>query len=101
MRWDSFQKSLVFAFCLLLLDLSLAFYQLKVPGWIVQLLAALHASPSPTSRGVFYCGRRVGPLGLSWEALFSLLGKLWVCSLCPCTTCLSQLISNNVWFLVN
>ena len=27
--------------------------------------------------------RRVGPLGFPWEAMFSLLGKLWVCSPAP------------------
>ena len=48
------QQNLVFAFCLLFLDLPLAFYQLKVLGWVIQLLAALHV-PSPASRGGFYC----------------------------------------------
>ena len=61
MRCNSFQPSLVFDFCLLLLDLPLAFGQLKVQEWAIQLLTALYVPPSPTSRGDFYC---VGWLGL-------------------------------------
>ena len=45
-EWNLSEQILLFAFCFLLLDLSLAFYQLKVQGWVIQLLAGLHVLSS-------------------------------------------------------
>ena len=48
---------------LCLLDLPLAFYKLKVPGWVIQLLAAPPVSPSLSSRGGFCCDQEGGTPG--------------------------------------
>ena len=47
---------------------------------VIWLLAAWHVPPSPASRGDFYRDLKGRPLGFPWESLFSLLGKLWLCS---------------------
>ena len=69
-------------------------------GSIIQLLATLPASYSPASTGNFCCDW--GGMWDPQEALFSLLGELGLFP-CSCITHLglSQLISNNVQFLMN
>ena len=46
------------------LDSSLVFYQLRVLGWVIQLLATLPVSPSPFPRGNF-CGNPEGEVCVS------------------------------------
>ena len=83
MRWNLCQQSLVFSFCLLLLDPPLAFYQLKAQGESSSLwqhhVYHLHF---PLDRASIVI-QKLGPLGLPWESLFSLLGELWVYSPLP------------------
>ena len=58
------------------------FLSSQVQEWVIQLLVALHVSPSPASTLGFYCDpwwTPVSPLGCT----VSLLGKLCVCSPCP------------------
>ena len=80
------------------LDPSLAFYQLKVPRWVIQLPATWPVSQSPDSKG--RCCHdlegevSVSPLGGTVQSSGKILGVFTH----PCTSCLilSHFISNNV-----
>ena len=88
----------MFVFCLLLLGLPPVFYQLKVQGWIIQLLAASHVSHSLAYRGDFYCNLEGETPGSLLGGAVQSSGKSVGVFLCPCATCLglSQIIFNNV-----
>ena len=78
MRWNLSQQSLTVAFCLLLWDPPLALYQLKVQGWIIQLLAASHVPSSLASRGAFCCDQEdeapASPLGGAVQSSGKIVG---------------------------
>ena len=81
--WNSSQQILVFAFCLLFLDLLLLFIRSRSWSGLSKFcqhhLYHLHLPLEGVSIEI----GRVGHGGLAWKALFSLLGKLLVCSPAP------------------
>ena len=62
MSWNLSQQSLVFAFCLLLLDPPWIFFSSRYRCGL-SILAAPHVLTSPASRGGFYCDQEGGTLG--------------------------------------
>ena len=78
MSWNLSQQSLVFAFYIFLLDSPLAFYQLKFQGGSSSFWQHhMYHLYLPLDRASIVI-QKLGSLGLPWEALFSLLGELWL-----------------------